>query len=101
MRLPPYGTTVAAMVASGQRPLAFGGAIVAALNWDVAELWPRFVLPLSDDPRSFRLDFCCGLDVLVLYRQGHDAAHVNRARDAILKAGAHIVAPVELAEIDV
>ena len=36
------------------------GAIVAALNWDVAECWPRFVLPPTDDPRTFRLDFCRG-----------------------------------------
>src|SRR4030095_13990591 len=101
MRLPPYGLAIARMVASGQRPLIFGGAIVAALNWDVAELWPRFVLPPCDDPRSFRLDFCRGLDVLMLYRPGHDAAHVKRSRNAVLEAGAHIVAPVELAGDDV
>ena len=101
MRLPPHGRVIASMVEAGQRPQIFGGAIVAALDWDIAKLWPRFVLPLTDDPQSFRLDFCRGLDVLLLYRRGHDAAHVNRARDAIVEAGANVVAPVELvAEAD-
>ena len=95
-RLPPFGRGLAAMVDAGQRPQLFGGAIVAALDWDIAETWPRFVLPLADEPNAFRLDFCRGLDVLILYRPGHDAAHVNRARDAIRAAGAAIVVPVEL-----
>ena len=98
MNLPPFGRSLADMVAAGQRPQIFNGAIVAALAWDVAEGWPRFVLPATDDPHSFRLDFCRGLDVLVLYRLGHDAAHVHRALDAIAAAGASIVAPVELVE---
>ena len=98
MKLPPHARALVAMVAAGQRPQIFGGAIVAALDWGVAERWPRFVLPLPDDPHSFRLDFCRGLDVLILYRPGHDAAHVNAARDAIRTAGACIIAPVELGE---
>jgi len=89
--------TIARMVEAGQRPEIFGGAIVAALDWEIAECWPRFVLPATDDPNSFRLDFCQGLDVLVLCRSGHDAAHVHRARAAIAAAGANVVAPVELA----
>jgi hypothetical protein len=96
-RLPPFGRGLAAMVDAGQRPKLLGGAIVAALDWDVATTWPRFVLPLEDEPSEFRLDFCRGLDVLILFRPGHDAAHVNRARDAIREAGAGIVFPVELA----
>ena len=97
LRHPPFGRGLAAMVDAGQRPQLFGGAIVAALGWDIAPTWPRFVLPLEDEPSGFRLDFCRGLDVLILYRPGHDAAHVNRARDAIREAGAAIVFPVELA----
>jgi hypothetical protein len=88
------------MIGMGQRPQIFGGAIVAALEWNIGERWPRFVLPPTDDPYSFRLDFCQGIDVLLFYRPGHDAAHVNRARDAIAGAGANIVAPVELAGVD-
>ena len=57
MRLPPFGRTIANMVDAWQRPQN-RGPMFAALNWDVAEFWPRFVLPPSDDPRSFRLDFC-------------------------------------------
>ena len=86
------------MVAAGQRPQLFGGAIVAALDWDIGKAWPRFVLPPSDEPHAFRLDFCRGLDVLILFRPGHDAAHVNRAREAIREAGAGIVVTVELAQ---
>src|SRR5437899_9176995 len=96
-RLPPFGRGLASMVEAGQRPQLFGGAIVAALDWDVAAKWPRFVLPLADEPGTFRLDFCRGLDVLILFPPGHDAAHVNRARDAIRTAGATIVVCIELA----
>ena len=99
-RLPPFGRALAAMVVAGQRPQLFGGAIVAALDWDIGETWPRFVLPVADDPCEFRLDFCNGLDVLILFRPGHDAAHVNRACDAIRAAGASIVVSVELATED-
>lgn len=81
MRLPPYGRALADMVGAGRRPQIFGGAIVAALDWDVAKAWPRFVLPATDDPRSFRLDFCRGLDVLVFYRPEHDAAIYARDGD--------------------
>ena len=55
------------------------------------------MLPLADEPDSFRLDFCRGLDVMVMYRPGHDAAHVNSAKDAIRAAGAAIVVSIELA----
>jgi hypothetical protein len=89
-RLPPFGRGLAAMVEAGQRPQLFGGAIVAALDWNIAEAWPRFVLPPADEPDSFRLDFCQGLDVLILFRPGHDAAHVNRARDALRAASSEI-----------
>ena len=98
MRLPPYGRALADMISMGQRPQIFGGSIVAALEWSIGKRWPRFVLPLADDPYSFRLDFVQGLDVLLLYPPGHDAAHVNRARDAIVAAGANVVASIELAE---
>ena len=98
MKLPPYGRAIVSMVEAGQRPQIFSGAIVAALDWNIAKSWPRFVLPPADDPHSFRLDFCRGLDVLVLYRPGHDAVHVNRARDAIVAAGARVAHAVELAE---
>lgn len=100
MTLPPYGRAISDMVAAGTRPEAFGGGVVAALDWDVAKLWPRFVLPLGEGPATYSLAFCRGLDILMLYRAGHPYRHVAAAKAALENAGAHIVAPVALSRGD-
>jgi hypothetical protein len=82
------------MLARGRRPVLLGGALVAACAWDIAVHWPRIVVP--DAPANYRFDFALGLDWLVLSRPGHDRARVDAVVDALLGAGAHVVAPVVL-----
>jgi len=53
-------------------------------------------LPLGDDPASFNLAFCRGLDILMLYRAGHPFSHVTAARAAIESAGANLLWSVAL-----
>lgn len=92
--LPPYGRAIVAMLERRERPEIFGGAIVAALAWDIGETWPRIVIP--DEPHQYRLAFARGLDWLVLSRAGHPAYHVAAVVEALQMAGAHVVAPVTL-----
>ncbi|MHB8493712.1 MAG: hypothetical protein ACYC7G_11170 [Rudaea sp.] len=81
-----------------ERPRIFGGAIVAALEWDTAQSWPRVVI--ADDPSSYRLDFARGLDWLVLARIGHPQSHVAAVVQALRDAGAHIAVAVMLPYTD-
>ncbi len=81
-----------------ERPRIFGGAIVAALGWEIAQAWPRVVI--ADDPSSYWLDFARGLDWLVLARIGHPQLHVAAVVSALRAAGARIVAPVMLPYTD-
>lgn len=92
--LPPYGRVIVAMLDRRERPHIFGGAIVAALAWEIAQAWPRVVI--ADDPADYRLDFARGLDWLVLARIGHPQSHVAAVVQALREAGARIVAPVML-----
>jgi len=70
------------------RPRILGGAIIAALSWDIAPSWPRVVI--ADDPSGYRLDFARGLDWLVIARTGHPQSHVAAVVQALREAGAHI-----------
>lgn len=92
--LPPFARSIVEILSAGQRPLIFGGAIIAACAWDIARAWPRIVIP--DDPLRYRLDFARGLDFLVLAREGHSQEHFHAVVAALRDAGAHIVAPVSL-----
>ena len=96
--LPPYGRAVVAMLDRHQRPRILGGAIVAALDWEIAEAWPRVVIP--DDPASYRLDFARGLDWLVLARIGHPQSHIAAVVQALRDDGASVVAAVALPHSD-
>jgi hypothetical protein len=82
------------MVELGERPVIFGGAIVAACSWDLAATWPRIVVP--DNPSGYRFDFARGLDWLVLARHKHDVAHIAAVVHALRTAGARVVVPVLL-----
>jgi hypothetical protein len=81
-----------------ERPSILGGAIVAALAWEIAQAWPRVVI--ADDPSSYRLDFARGLDWLVLARIGHPQSHVAAVVKALRAAGAHIAVAVMLPYTD-
>ena len=96
--MPPYARSIVAMLNAGLRPTIFGGSIVVACAWDVAEAWPRIVIP--DDPARYRLDFARGIDFLVLARDGHPHEHLDAVVAAMRNAGAHIVAPIILPRID-
>jgi hypothetical protein len=86
------------MLDQGQRPAILGGALVAALAWDIAPHWPRIVIP--DDPAQYWLDFARGLDWLVLSRVGHPYKHVAAVTEALRDAGANVVAPVTLPDVE-
>ena len=89
--LPPYGRAIVAMLDRHECPDILGGAIVAALEWDIGRHWPRVVI--AGDPAGYRLDFAAGLDWFVLARVGHDGSHVAAVVRALRSAGARIVAP--------
>jgi hypothetical protein len=94
--LPAYGRAIVAMLQRGERPAILGGALVAALDWDIAPHWPRIVVP--DDPAGYRFDFARGVDWLVVGRAEHQ--HLHDVARALREAGAHVVAPVTLPEYD-
>jgi hypothetical protein len=81
-----------------ERPRIPDGTIVAALDWDIAPHWPRIVVP--DDPSRYRFEFARALDWLVLSRVGHPRQHVAAVVQALRDAGANVVAPVTLPEVD-
>lgn len=97
--LPPYGREIKSMLERGERPVIFGGSIVAACTWDVAPHWPRIVIP--DDPARYDLEWCHGVSWLVLAREGHDRAHVDAVVRALRDSGADVVAPVILPSFNV
>jgi hypothetical protein len=86
------------MLERHERSRILGGALVAALAWDIAERWPRIVI--VDDPERYRLDFARGLDWLVVARAGHPQAHVTAVAAALRNAGTRIVAVLALPDID-
>jgi hypothetical protein len=92
-QLPPFGRAIVAMLQRGERPAILGGAIVAALDWDIAPHWPRIVIP--DDPGRYRFDFARGLDWLVLSRPD-DSYRAAEVAKALRDAGANVVAPLTL-----
>jgi len=90
------------MLESGRRPVLFGGAFGAVLDWSIARRWPSaplFVLPAEVDPASFDLAFLRGVDVLVLHRAQHDAGHVRRCLHCLNSSGARLVVAVALPEL--
>lgn len=93
-RLPPYARPIVDMLRRRLRPVAFGGAIVVALAWDLGAAWPRIVLPPDVDPHDFDLAFLRGLDLLVIHRPGHSAAHLAATLTAIKAVRPHVVTVV-------
>lgn len=96
--LPPHGRTILAVIEKHQRPTAFGGAIFACCDWDLAP--SRAPVVILDDPDRYNLDFARGLDWIVVAHEGHPQAHVAAVVRALLAAGAHVAVPVLLALVD-
>jgi hypothetical protein len=83
-----------AMVRRKLRPVHLGGAFVCSLDWSLARCWARFVIPPGADPCEFDLRFVRGLDILIMYRPGHNEQHVSAVVEALTANGARVAVRV-------
>ena len=91
-RLPPYGKQFLAMREAGKAPAK---TVIVSFDWDLAQAYPRIIIPNDVSPAEIEFKFLAGLPVQIIYRS-KDAHRVDALVQEILRVNPCLLATFAL-----
>lgn len=79
-RLPPFGKQFLAIREAGKVPAK---TVMVSFDWDLAQAYPRIIIPNDLSPAEIEFKFLAGLPVQIIYRS-KDAHRVDAVVQEIL-----------------
>jgi hypothetical protein len=91
-RLPPYGKSLLAIRQAGKVP---SKTVMVNFDWDLAQAYPRIVIPDDAIPAEIEFKFLAGLPVQIIYRS-KDAHRVDAVVQEIMRVNPRSLATFAL-----
>lgn len=91
-RLPPYGKQFMSIRAAGKAP---SKTVMVSFDWDLANAYPRIIIPDDISPSQIEFRYLAGLAVQIIFR-GKDAHRVDGLAQEIMKVNPSLLATFAL-----
>ncbi|PTR16972.1 hypothetical protein C8R31_101125 [Nitrosospira sp. Nsp2] len=95
-RLPPYGKQFMSIRESGKVP---SKTVMVSFDWDLAQAYPRIIIPAGANPAEIEFKFLAGLPVQIIYRN-KDAHRVDALVQEIMRVNPCLLATFALDLVD-